>query len=79
MSKYFTCEADLNFPIPSSAMLAQRVKVMYDEGHKAITAKEIASFYCLSESAIICAMRRLENNRMIRRVSERAWVPIITS
>ena len=78
MSKYFTCDADLNIPIPNAEHLAFQVRAMYN-GRSPVTAKDIANFYGVSHSAIICAMRRSERINLVRRVSEHAWVPIITS
>lgn len=77
-SKYFTCDADLNIPIPCAEHLAYKVRSMYD-GRSPVTARNIAIIYGVSQSAIICALRRSERIQLVRRVSERAWVPIITS
>jgi hypothetical protein len=78
MSIYFKCDADLNIPIPCAEHLAYKVRAMYD-GKSPVTARDIAMFYGVAQSAIICAMRRSESIHLVRRVSERAWVPIITS
>ena len=75
MSFYFTCDADLNIPIPCSVNLACKVRTMYN-GRSPVTAKDIAMIYGVSQSAIISAMQRSERINLVRRVSERAWVPV---
>ena len=75
MSFYFTCDADLNIPIPCAVHLACKVRGMYN-GKSPVTARDIAMIYGVSQSAIICAMHRSERINLVRRVSDRAWVPV---
>ena len=44
MFKYFTCDADLNIPIPCAEYLAFKVRAMYN-GRSPVTSRDIAMFY----------------------------------
>ena len=59
---------------PCAVHLAYRVRAMYN-GRSPVTARDIALIYCVSQSAIICAMHRSEKINLVRRVSEREHGP----
>jgi predicted transcriptional regulator len=77
MSKYITCEADLNFPVPNAERVTAQLRAMYD-GRKPVSARAIAQVFGLSEGAIAAVLRRAENCGMVRSIECRGWIPLQT-
>lgn len=77
MPKYLTCEADINFPLPSIHQLRAQLDAMYD-GQKPVTAKALANAFGLIEGAISPVLRRAEQFELIRCVDCRGWIPLQT-
>ena len=66
MSKYITCEADLNFPVPNAERVVAQVRAMYVG--RPVTALAVAQVFGLSEGAIAAVLRRAENHGMVRNI-----------
>ncbi|MEQ1826534.1 MAG: hypothetical protein ABL921_11340 [Pirellula sp.] len=77
MSKYITCEADLNIPGPNVLIVAERIGKLYD-GKKPVALDIIAKSFGTNETAIKGILRRAENARLIKQAGGQGWVPLNT-
>jgi hypothetical protein len=75
MRKYIQADAELNFPIPTTAMVAMQVDAMHRAG-VVVTASVLAQHYKVSEPVIKYILRRAENIRMLRNDPKLGWLPI---
>jgi|JI10StandDraft_1071094.scaffolds.fasta_scaffold20755_3 hypothetical protein len=75
MRKYIQADAELNFPTPTTAMVAMQVDAMHRAG-VVVTASVLAQHYKVSEPVIKYIMRRAEIIRMLRNDPKLGWLPI---
>jgi hypothetical protein len=75
MRKYIQADAELNFPTPTTAMVAMQVDAMHRAG-VVVTASVLAQHYKVSEPVITYILRRAENIRMLRNDPKLGWLPI---
>ena len=75
MRKYIQADAELNFPTPTTAMVAMQVDAMHRAG-VVVTASVLAQHYQVSEPVIKYILRRAENIRMLRNDPKLGWLPI---
>lgn len=74
MSQRIQSDAELNFPTPTTAMVAMQVDAMHRAG-VTVTATVLAQHYKLSESVIKHILRRAENIRLLRNDLKLGWLP----
>lgn len=77
VASYITCDAPIDFPIPTIDMLVERLGQMYD-GSKPVTAKALASSFGLSEGSIGPVLRHAREMNAIREIRAVGWIPIKT-
>jgi hypothetical protein len=65
----------MNFPTPTTAMVAMQVDAMHRAGVM-VTATAFAQHYKLSEPVIKYILRRAENIRMLRNDPKLGWLPV---
>jgi hypothetical protein len=75
MRKYIQADAELNFPTPTTAMVAMQVEAIHRAG-VVVTASVLAQHYKVSEPVIKYILRRAENIRMLRNDPKLGWLPI---
>jgi ribosomal protein S25 len=74
MRKYIQADAELNFPTPTTAMVAMQVDAMHRAG--VVTASVLAQHYKVSEPVIKYILRRAENIRLLRNDPKLGWLPV---
>jgi hypothetical protein len=75
MQKYIQADAEMNFPTPTTAMVAMQVDAMHRAGVM-VTATALAQHYKLSEPVIKHILRRAENIRLLRNDPKLGWLPV---
>lgn len=76
MPRYFTTEADLNFPKPQHEVVAEHVRALFDGQHAvAITAVARAMNMHNTES-LLFHLRRAERLGLIARGIGNSWFPV---
>jgi hypothetical protein len=75
MRKYIQADAELNFPTPTTAMVAMQVDAMHRAG-VVVTASVLAQRYKVSEPVIKYILRRAENIRLLRNDPKLGWLPV---
>jgi hypothetical protein len=77
VTNYITCDAPIDFPIPTIDMLVERLGQLYD-GSKPVTAKALASSFGLSEGSIGPVLRHAREMNAIREIQAVGWIPLKT-
>ncbi len=75
MRKHIQADAEMNFPTPTTAMVAMQVDAMHRAGIT-VTATALALHYKLSEPVIKHILRRAENIRLLRNDPKLGWLPV---
>jgi hypothetical protein len=77
VTNYITCDAPIDFPIPSIDMLVERLGQLYD-GTKPVAAKALASSFGLSEGSIGPVLRHAREMNVIKEIHGVGWIPLKT-
>ncbi len=77
VTEYITCDAPMDFPVPTIDMLVERISQMYD-GQKPVSAKAIAASFKLSEGAIASNLRHAAEMKAIKEIKSFGWIPLQT-
>ena len=77
MSKYITCEAELNFPVPDVARLVARMRELYD-GKAPVNVDLLVREFGVSDGAIRAVLLRAQRSEMVRQVTSVGWMPLTT-
>jgi hypothetical protein len=75
MPRYFTTEADLNFPVPNAQRVAAQVRAL-SEGAQPVTTAVVARSLGFGTAAIEAVLRRAERNGLIQHVEGQGWLSI---
>lgn len=75
MRKYIQADAELNFPTPTTAMVAMQMDAMHRAG-VIVTASVLVQHSKVSEPVIKYILRRAENIRLLRNDPKLGWLPI---
>jgi hypothetical protein len=76
MPKYLVADAEMDFPVPNGNALVAKLRRMYD-GRTPVTTKALATFYGVSDNAILAVLRRCELVGMVRK-EQKGWIPLQT-
>lgn len=77
MSKYITCEANLDIPGPTASLVAKRIRELYD-GKKPVDLDILAKSLDIGRANLKGILHRAENSRLIKRAGNQGWVPLNT-
>ena len=75
MSRYLTCEADLDFPVPNADRLVAHLRTLFD-GAMPVTTKAIAIAVGGDVPAIEAVLRRAKHAGLLREVHGQGWIPV---
>jgi hypothetical protein len=75
MRKHIQADAELNFPTPTTAMVAMQLDAMH-RASVVVTASVLVQHSKVSEPVIIYILRRAENIRLLRNDPKLGWLPI---
>lgn len=73
MARYITCDADLGFPLPNVAMVAQRITELHN-GQRPVTAAIIAKSFGHTIPAIQAVLDRGYRNGVLQRNDRYGWI-----
>lgn len=78
MPRYFTTEADVNFPNPQHEVVAQQVQALFD-GEHAVTITAVARAMNMHNTeSLLFHLRRAERLGLIARGVGNSWFPVGT-
>lgn len=75
MSRYITCDADLNFPLPSVAMVAERITQLHN-GQRPVTTAIVAKSFGHSVPAIQAVLERGRRNGVLSLNMNYGWITL---
>jgi hypothetical protein len=77
VTEYITCDAPMDFPVPTIDMLVERIHQMYD-GKTPVSTKALAASYKLAEGAIAANLRHAAEMRAVQEIQAVGWIPLKT-
>jgi len=75
MPRYITCDADIGFPLPNVAMVAERITQLHN-GHRPVTTAIIAKSFGHTVPAIQAVLDRGRRNGVFSHHMNYGWITL---
>ena len=75
MARYITCDADIGFPLPNVAMVAERIAQLHN-GQRPVTAAIISKSFGYTEPAIQAVLDRGRRNGVLSHDMNYGWITL---
>ncbi len=75
MPRYITCDADIGFPLPNVAMVAERITQLHN-GHRPVTTAIIAKSFGHTVPAIQAVLDRGRRNGVLSHHMNYGWITL---